>query len=419
MVKIEKVIIVGVETQTNYVTFEESMKELASLVETAQGEVVGELIQKRQTVDRRTILGKGKLEELGSLIQSTEADMVVFNHELTARQAKSIEDVALVKVIDRVQLILDIFALRAKSKEGQLQVELAQLNYLLPRLVGQGTALSRLGGGIGTRGPGETKLETDRRHIRHKVTQIKRELAQISEHRERSRQKRHDSNVFQIGLIGYTNAGKSTIMNMLTDANTYSENQLFATLDPLTKKWTMPDGFQTTLTDTVGFIQDLPTQLIEAFQSTLEESKGMDLLLHVVDVTSKDRDQQETTVIGLLETLDMNETPVLTVYNKADLLEGDSFIPTLYPNCLVSAVEASGPSDLTQAIVARLKDILVPYEVVLGASDMYLLNQMAQDTLLDYYEFDEEENEYRVFGFAKANTRWTRGDLEDELDEWI
>lgn len=419
MVKIEKVIIVGVETQTNYVTFEESMKELASLVETAQGEVVGELIQKRQTVDRRTILGKGKLEELGSLIQSTEADMVVFNHELTARQAKSIEDVALVKVIDRVQLILDIFALRAKSKEGQLQVELAQLNYLLPRLVGQGTALSRLGGGIGTRGPGETKLETDRRHIRHKVTQIKRELAQISEHRERSRQKRHDSDVFQIGLIGYTNAGKSTIMNMLTDANTYSENQLFATLDPLTKKWTMPDGFQTTLTDTVGFIQDLPTQLIEAFQSTLEESKGMDLLLHVVDVTSKDRDQQETTVIDLLETLDMNETPVLTVYNKADLLEGDSFIPTLYPNCLVSAVEASGPSDLTQAIVARLKDILVPYEVVLGASDMYLLNQMAQDTLLDYYEFDEEENEYRVFGFAKANTRWTRGDLEDELDEWI
>jgi GTP-binding protein HflX len=204
----EKVILVGIEYQDNFKNFPESMEELQNLTETAQGVVVGELIQKRQTLDRRTLVGKGKLAELAALVESKDADMVIFNHEITARQARLIEDEVNTKVIDRVQLILDIFAMRAKSKEGQLQVELAQLNYLLPRLVGQGLTLSRLGGGIGTRGPGETKLETDRRHIRDKITAIKRELKETEEHRERSRQKRKDSSVFQIGLIGYTNAGK-------------------------------------------------------------------------------------------------------------------------------------------------------------------------------------------------------------------
>lgn len=411
----ERVIIVGVETQHNYRTFEASMEELVNLTETAQGEVVGRLDQKRQNLDRRTIVGKGKLEELHSLVLSTEADAIVFNHELTARQTTSIEEVVGIKVIDRVQLILDIFALRARSKEGQLQVELAQLNYMLPRLVGKGTALSRLGGGIGTRGPGETKLETDRRHIRYKVTQIKEELKETEKHRERSRQKRRDSNVFQIGLIGYTNAGKSTILNLLTDANTYSEDQLFATLDPLTKQWTLPEGFQTTLTDTVGFIQDLPTQLIEAFQSTLEESKGMDLLLHVVDATSNNRHQQEETVLKLLESLDMNDTPVLTVYNKADLIDPDAFVPSLFPSCLVSAKIPEHSDLLTHHIREMMKTVLVPYEMELSSHELYQLSQMQQDTMVVHYEFDEEKNGYDVTGFAKENSKWVRKEEPDEL----
>ncbi len=307
---IEKVILVGVETEENYTRFEGSMKELKNLTKTAEGEVVFSLIQKRPKIDQKTVIGKGKIEELLQLVDAYEADLVIFNHELTPRQNQLIVEALGVKVIDRVQLILDIFAMRARSKEGKLQVELAQLNYLLPRLIGQGKQLSRLGGGIGTRGPGETKLESDRRHIRNKITAIKRELKEVTAHRERSRQKRQSSDLFQIGLIGYTNAGKSTILNLLTTAGTYSEDQLFATLDPLTKKWQLPQGMIVTITDTVGFIQDLPTQLIEAFQSTLEESRSMDLLLHVVDASAEDRLQHEQTVVELLNDLDLEQIPV-------------------------------------------------------------------------------------------------------------
>ncbi len=413
----EKIILVGVENQENYGNFPESMKELVNLSETAQGEVVGELIQRRQKIDRRTIVGKGKLEELSALVASKEADTVIFNHELSARQARLIEEVVDAKIIDRVQLILDIFAMRAQSKEGQLQVELAQLNYLLPRLVGQGTSLSRLGGGIGTRGPGETKLETDRRHIRHKITLIKRELKETEEHRERSRQKRKDSSVFQIGLIGYTNAGKSTIMNLLTDTKTYAEDQLFATLDPLTKKWQLPDGFETTITDTVGFIQDLPTQLIEAFQSTLEESRSVDLLLHVVDASSDNRHQQEETVMTLLDELEMNHIPVLTVYNKADLLDdATQFVPTLYPNCLISAMNQESQEVLVEAITKRMKELFVSFDVTLEAKDAYKISQMKKETLIDAYEYLEESNTYQVQGYAHERSKWTRGEETDELE---
>lgn len=413
---IERVVTVGVETQENFYYFDESMKELENLTQTAQGEVVGTMTQKRPTIDRRTIIGKGKLVELEALVASKDADMVIFNHELTARQTAVIEEAVKVKVIDRVQLILDIFALRAKSKEGQLQVELAQLSYLLPRLSGQGASMSRLGGGIGTRGPGETKLETDRRHIRFKMTQIKQELKEIEKHRERSRKKRQESDTMQVGLIGYTNAGKSTIMNLLTKANTYSEDQLFATLDPLTKKWELPTGTQVTLTDTVGFIQDLPTQLIEAFQSTLEESKAMDFLLHVVDVTSTNRDQQEKTVLKLLHELDMDHIPVLTVYNKADLLETE-FVPTLFPNCLVSARRLEDKEKLTQDIMTFLKENLTKYHLFYSPAEMKDFNQLKDATLLESYEYDESLNEYELIGYAKNVARWRKGDSEDEL-EW-
>lgn len=405
----EKVILVGVETEANYKRFEGSMKELANLTKTAQGEVLFSLTQKRPRVDSQTLIGKGKVEELVQLVDAYEADIVIFNHELTPRQNQLIVEAVGVKVIDRVQLILDIFAMRARSKEGKLQVELAQLNYLLPRLVGQGKQLSRLGGGIGTRGPGETKLESDRRHIRDKIIAIKRELKEVTAHRERSRQKRQSSDIFQIGLIGYTNAGKSTILNMLTTAGTYSEDQLFATLDPLTKKWQLPQGMIVTLTDTVGFIQDLPTQLIEAFQSTLEESRGMDLLLHVVDSSAEDRMQHEQTVVELLNDLDLKQIPVLTVYNKSDQIDETDFVPTLFPNVLVSAKSTLGKTELTKAVREKMMELLFPYEFDIPSNKGQQLSEVKRHTLLLSETYEEEKNVYHVKGFAKKDAKWIRG----------
>lgn len=412
----EKVILVGVETNDNQNQFDLSMKELTSLTKTANGEVVFVLTQKRPNVDRQTIVGKGKLEELVQLADAHEADLIVFNHELTPRQNQLISEAVGIRVIDRIQLILDIFAMRARSKEGKLQVELAQLNYLMPRLVGQGLQLSRLGGGIGTRGPGETKLETDRRHIRRKISSIKKELKEVAAHRERSRQKRQTSEVFQIGLIGYTNAGKSTILNMLTSAGTYSEDQLFATLDPLTKKWQLPQGLIVTVTDTVGFIQDLPTQLVEAFHATLEESQNMDLLLHVVDASAPDRLQQEQTVLELLSELELLTIPILTVYNKLDKIDTAQFTPTLFPNCGISAKSSIGKENLTDAVARKLMEILVPYEFVVAPDKGNELSELRRQTLLLTEAFQEAENNYLVKGFAKQESKWLRR-MNDELDK--
>ena len=399
----EQVIIVGVETEENYRNLEESMPELISITETAEGEVIHSLIQRRPQVDRQTVIGKGKIEELAQLADAHEADLIIFNHELTPRQSQLIGDAVGIPVIDRVQLILDIFAMRARSREGKLQVELAQLEYLLPRLIGQGKNMSRLGGGIGTRGPGETKLETDRRHIRNKIIIIKRELAEVEKHRERTRQKRKNNQTYQIGLIGYTNAGKSTILNTLTSAQTYEQDQLFATLDPLTKKWRLPEGFEVTLTDTVGFIQDLPTQLISAFHSTLEESRNMDLLLHVVDASADNRIQQEETVLGLMKQLELSDTQVLTVYNKADKVDETRFVPTLFPNVLVSAKSAQGKQELSRAIKLALMETLEPYHLVVKAADSHLLHRLKQETLVLSMDYEEEQQAYLVNGFAQED----------------
>ncbi|GAA0368922.1 GTPase HflX [Alkalibacterium iburiense] len=403
----EKVIIVGIEKQHEEEAFRYSMDELEQLVENAGGKVVAQLSQKREHIDRKTVIGKGKVNELKHLAEELDAQTIVFNQELSPSHVRNLQEEVETKVIDRIQVILDIFALRARSKEGRLQVQLAQLSYILPRLAGQGINMSRLGAGIGTRGPGETKLETDRRHIQRQMTDIKKELKKIEAHRERSREQRKQSNIFQIGLIGYTNAGKSTILNQLTDSDTYQKDQLFATLDPLTRKFELPSGMEVTITDTVGFIQDLPTQLIEAFKSTLEESSDVDLLLHVVDASADNMEAHEQTVLSLLNELDMGGIPTLTVYNKRDLAEGP-IKSSLYPNCIISAIEEEDIESLKETIAEEMRKMLEPYQLEIPSQRGDILVQLRKQTLLDRQLFDEETQLYFVEGYAKKESKWTQ-----------
>ncbi|GEL67365.1 GTPase HflX [Marinilactibacillus psychrotolerans] len=403
----EKVVVVGVQTTETDNQFHYSLEELKQLVENAGGEVVGELTQKRERQDAKTVVGKGKLTELKHLSEELSATTIVFNQELSPRNVRNIQEEIEAKVIDRIQVILDIFALRAQSKEGRLQVKLAQLSYLLPRLAGQGVNMSRLGAGIGTRGPGETKLETDRRHIQKQMTDIRHELKKTEAHRERSREQRKQSNIFQIGLIGYTNAGKSTILNVTTETSALEKNQLFATLDPLTRQVEFPSGLQATMTDTVGFIQDLPTQLIEAFQSTLEESKAVDLLLHVVDASEDNIAGHEQTVIELLKELNMDEIPRLTVYNKKDLIKGD-FQPGLYPNIVISARDDDDIDNLFEAIEKSIKKQMIPYTIEIESARGDLLIQLRNETIIERQLYDEENQVYFVEGYTRENSRWNR-----------
>ncbi|UII57506.1 GTPase HflX [Cytobacillus spongiae] len=402
-IEYEKVILVGCQTNEDDLRFQYSMEELESLTETANGKVLTSLVQKRERIHPSTYIGKGKVEELAALQEELEANLIIFNDELSPSQVRNLSSGIEARIIDRTQLILDIFAQRARSKEGKLQVELAQLQYLLPRLGGQGTQLSRLGAGIGTRGPGETKLESDRRHIRRRIDDIKGQLEVIVSHRDRYRERRKKNKAFQMALVGYTNAGKSTLFNRLTEADSYEENQLFATLDPMSRKVILPSGFSTILTDTVGFIQDLPTTLIAAFRSTLEEVKEADLLLHVVDMSSPDYFQHEQTVNKLLSDLAIQDIPQLTVYNKKDIQHPD-FVPTSNAESVsISAFHKQDRHLLKNKIEEIVRDRMEVYHVEVPATEGKLLAQLKLETILRELLFDEEKQVYNCKGYALAD----------------
>ncbi|MDF9841047.1 MULTISPECIES: GTPase HflX [unclassified Paenibacillus] len=298
-----------------------SLQELVQLAETAGVEVVDVLRQNKETPDSRWFIGKGKVEELRMAADGLGANTAIFDQELSGAQVRNLEEALDLKIIDRTQLILDIFAGRAKTREGIIQVELAQLSYLLPRLSGHGKNLSRLGGGIGTRGPGESKLETDRRHIRGRITELKRQLDDVVKTRELHRERRRKSGAVQVALVGYTNAGKSTLLKQLTDADVYIENQLFATLDPTSRVLQLPAGKEVVLTDTVGFIQNLPHDLVASFRATLEEVNEANLVLHVVDASSPMREEQMEVVDSILQELGAAGKPRVVLFNKSDLCQ--------------------------------------------------------------------------------------------------
>ncbi|MCM1299263.1 MAG: GTPase HflX [Firmicutes bacterium] len=345
---------------------EASMKELEELAKTAGAEVAAQIIQKRPAPEPATVLGEGKAEELKELVQQLGADLVIFDCELTAGRIRNLEDIVNVRVIDRTMLILDIFAGRAVTNEGKLQVELAQLEYRLPRLAGIGASMSRLGGGIGTRGPGETKLETDRRHIRSRIAKLKENLKELEKRRDFSRSRRKKDNVLTAAIVGYTNAGKSTLLNKLTGAGVLAEDKLFATLDLTSRGIELPDGRTVLVIDTVGLIRRLPHNLVEAFKSTLEEAACADIILHVIDISDSEAAEKTDTTRHLLAELGCGEIPVVNVLNKCDLMPNE--IPESEDTVKICAKTGEGFDRLLKAIAENLPEsakrvkLLLPYD---------------------------------------------------------
>lgn len=403
--QIPKAILVGVDTGVYLI--ERSMDELAQLVKTAGAFVAEGMVQKRPSCDSATYVGRGFLEQLARYCDAHSVDLAVVDTELTNTQYANIQNALGIPVLDRTALILDIFALHAKSREGQLQVALAQYAYKLSHLAGMGNALSRLGGGIGTRGPGETKLESDRRHIRRRIKALQEELQELKKRRERLRERRKKDGVFTVALVGYTNAGKSTLLNYLTGATALAQDKLFATLDPLSRKMVLPNQAEVLLIDTVGLLQRLPHQLVAAFRSTLEELTQADLLLHVVDVSDPYAKEQMEVAQALLAELSAGGIKTLVVFNKADKLD---FLPqNTDSRYYVSAKSGFGIETLLKKIEETLyqgmrkRRILLPYAKSAQASDLQRkgraqqVEYLPEGILLDVYaypgEFVDQERE--------------------------
>ena len=354
--KRERAVLVGLNAdcfRMDQTATEETLEELEALLETAGGFCTGKILQNRHTPDSHSFIGEGKAQEVRMLVEATESTMVVFDNELSPGNIRALEEIIGVTVLDRSALILDIFAQRAKTKEGRLQVELAQYKYLLPRLSGMGKSLSRQGGGIGTRGPGETKLESDRRHIRERINRLEQELEQVRHVRSVQRERRMKNSVPVVAIVGYTNAGKSTLLNRLTGAGIPANNRLFDTLDTTSRQLTVSDNLDVILTDTVGFIAKLPHHLVDAFRATLEELEYADLLLHVIDASDENRQEHITVVEKLISQLAKPGTKVLQCYNKADLVQPTD-IPIGEDVVAVSAATGAGMELLLQGIERML-----------------------------------------------------------------
>lgn len=407
-IKKEKCIVCGIFMGTGKEddSDEVSLKELSDLCEATGAEVVGTVSQNREAYDPRTVIGKGKVEELKNAVMALSADTVVFDCELSGAHTRNLEDELNVKVIDRSRLILDIFALRATTGEGKCQVELAQLMYNLPRLSGIGKSLSRLGGGIGTRGPGETQLETDKRHIKERISSLKKELSEIEKNRTVQRKQRMKNDVINIALVGYTNAGKSSLLNALTQSEQFVKDMLFATLDPLSKRFALPDGREAVITDTVGFIRKLPHHLIEAFKSTLEEAKNADIILHVIDSSDPNCDLRIKTVEKILAELKIPEDiPVLKVYNKIDKIDEDEFyIPK--DSIMISAKKGKNLDKLLNIVTEKTKTtetekwILIPYD------KSGLVSKIHDELKVLETEYAPEGQKLKVYGKEEIINRY-------------
>ncbi len=378
-----------IEVDTGEYDTEASLAELYELVRSAGAEPFGAMTQKRPAPDKATCVGSGMMDQIADFCEKQEIDLLIFDCELSPTQIRNIEKIGKVRVIDRTMLILDIFAARAKSKEGKLQVELAQLKYMMPRLMGKGTELSRLGGGIGTRGPGESKLETDRRHIRRRIDTVKEQLDEVEKHRAQINRRRQKDGVITVALVGYTNAGKSTLMNYLTQAGVLVQDMLFATLDPTARALKLPSGTTVMLIDTVGFVRRLPHHLVQAFRSTLEQAATADIILNICDASSPEAQVHLEVTKNLLAELGCEDRPIIPVFNKCDLLPAISLVPFVGNAVRISANSGAGVDRLLAVIEENLPVKTKRVKLLLPFAQSGIAAQIRRDGTVESEEYTE------------------------------